>query len=384
MDILASPFGQHALDRFPPNADDTLRAWDAADEYLINYIAEQQLLDRSKKILVINDQFGALCVALSQAEQETALTSWSDSKLGQLALEHNSENNPGTNPISFLASTEALKGSFDLVLIKVPKVLGLLEHQLAGLKSAINDETVIIGAGMSKHIHTSTLKLFEAQLGSTRTSLAVKKARLIFAENDGSLQASSRYPIVYKEPTLDVVLSNHANVFSKEKLDIGARFFIEHFKQLPMSEIVIDLGCGNGILGVMAKRRMPDAECHFVDESYMALDSARDNVEQNIGEAHRCHFHSSDSLSQYQGPKADLILCNPPFHQQHVVGDQIARNMFKQSAANLSETGELWVVANRHLGYHHKLKRWFKQCRTVAGNKKFVILQASNSPNKVM
>ena len=72
----------------------------------------------------------------------------------------------------------------------------------------------------------------------------------------------------------------------------------------------------------------------------------------------------------------DLILCNPPFHQSNTVGDQIAWQMFKQSNKALKQGGKLWIVGNRHLSYHVKLKRLFGNCRTIASNKKFVILEA--------
>ena len=53
----------------------------------------------------------------------------------------------------------------------------------------------------------------------------------------------------------------------------------------------------------------------------------------------------------------DLIICNPPFHQQNIVGDQIALSMFKQSFRVLRNGGELWVIGNRHLGYHSRVEK---------------------------
>ena len=38
--------------------------------------------------------------------------------------------------------------------------------------------------------------------------------------------------------------------------------------------------------------------------------------------------------------------------------------------------GELWIVGNRHLGYHGKLKRLFRGVEQVAATPKFVILKA--------
>ena len=38
--------------------------------------------------------------------------------------------------------------------------------------------------------------------------------------------------------------------------------------------------------------------------------------------------------------------------------------------------GELWVIGNRHLGYHVTLRRIFGNSRLVASDAKFVVLKA--------
>jgi 16S rRNA (guanine1207-N2)-methyltransferase len=50
--------------------------------------------------------------------------------------------------------------------------------------------------------------------------------------------------------------------------------------------------------------------------------------------------------------------------------------MFRQAHAALARGGELWLVGNRHLGYHAKLKRLFRGVEQVAATPKFVILRA--------
>ena len=50
--------------------------------------------------------------------------------------------------------------------------------------------------------------------------------------------------------------------------------------------------------------------------------------------------------------------------------------MFASAKKALKQGGELWVVGNRHLGYHTKLKRLFGNYINVASNRKFVILKA--------
>lgn len=383
-----TPSGSYKLERIPQTQKGDLRAWDAADELLLHTFLESHddkntAHSNSKPILIINDSFGALSLALHKNE----IYNWSDSYLSHLAVNHNKKLNGLSSSIHCIASNEELEGNYQYVLIKIPKTLALLEDQLYRLKQHIKKDTVLIAAAMSKHIHTSTLKLFEKIIGTTTTSRAVKKARLIFASNDHIQKQQSPYPKIIKEPSLNLHLSNHANVFAKDHLDIGTRFFIQQLKRCPSSENIIDLGCGNGALGIIMQRYQPQAQLHFIDESYMAIASAKENYlrenpdslknNSKNGSKNNATFTLSNCLSQFSNTNTiDLILCNPPFHQSHSIGDQIAWQMFKQSHQRLQKNGELWIVGNRHLNYHAKLKRLFGNCKTIASNKKFVVLAA--------
>jgi len=81
-------------------------------------------------------------------------------------------------------------------------------------------------------------------------------------------------------------------------------------------------------------------------------------------------------LIEAEPESADLILCNPPFHQQNTIGDQIAVSLFKQSRRVLRKGGELWVIGNRHLNYHSYLDRLFGAHSIIASNSKFIIVKA--------
>lgn len=374
MQILESPQGRFELARFPLQEKDPLRAWDAADEYLLQKFAEQYGEGFSGRILIINDGFGALSVALSAYEPVMMSDSYL-SQQGCLAnLQHNGLDEQAPTLLNSLQSPE---GKFDLLMIKLPKSQAMLEHQLLQLRAHLDKDTVIIAAGMVKAIHTSTLKLFERILGPTTTSLAKKKARLIFCQLDSAIQpGDSPYP---KHYTLEVeeqeyTINNHANVFSRESLDLGTRFFLQN---MPKGEFktIVDLGCGNGILGLMAAQQHPQAEIVFVDESYMAVASAEENFNAAFTGQTRASFEVSDSMTNIATGSVDLVLNNPPFHQQHAVGEQVAWQMFADAKRALKQHGELWVIGNRHLAYDIKLKHMFGNCQTMASNKKFVILK---------
>ena len=159
---------------------------------------------------------------------------------------------------------------------------------------------------------------------------------------------------------------------------------LKQLDKCPRANKIIDLGCGNGALGIIAHRLQPDAQLYFTDESYMAVKSAKESYQLNFCDhsdhpaSDKVNFEAANILisSRSEDHKADLILCNPPFHQAHTIGDHIAWQMFKQSLKALNNGGELWVIGNRHLAYHIKLKKLFGNCKTIASNNKFVVLAA--------
>lgn len=366
--------GEFELQRLPKNVHESLRAWDAADEYVLEYVASLNF-PKTAKLLILNDSFGALAISL-HSFQPHAL---SDSHLSQQATRLNlAANNLAETTVTLLKSLEPMPPDLDLVIIKVPKTLALLEAQLLQLRSHISENTHIIVAGMVKVLTPSMWNLLARIIGETKTSLAQKKARLIFASFNPNLPAPQNpYPIRYILENTDYEITNHANVFSREKLDIGTRFFLEHLPKSESFRDIVDLGCGNGIVGLVAAEKNPNAQIHFVDESFMAMASARENFERAF--KHRtAQFHVGDCLTEFAANSADLVLCNPPFHQQHVIGDFIAQTMFKQAHFVLRNSGELWVIGNRHLNYGVTLARLFgkQNVNLIAQNSKFMIWKA--------
>lgn len=368
-----TPFGVFQLFRLPRRPRELLRAWDAADEYLLKSLADKSLAVDSP--LICNDNFGALSVALHKFRP----VNWSDSLIAHKAAQENLRvNGFEVTDVSYLNSLQLPTKAINLVLIKVPKTLALFEDQLVKLKPLLTQSSTVIVAGMAKSMPSAVWKILENIIGPTQTSRAVKKAKVIHVTVNTKLPLpKTPYPTVWKLEGSDYSLTNHANVFSREKLDIGTRFLLQHLPETEGQGDIIDLGCGNGVLGLMLVSQNKQAKVHFVDESYMAAESARVNFQQLSSEPSPATFHVSDDLTDFENESIDLILCNPPFHQQQAVGDSIAISMFRDSARVLRPDGELWVIGNRHLAYHKKLQKWFEKVELVASNKKFVILKAT-------
>ncbi len=363
------------LDRFPiGQVNRSLQAWDAADEYLLTYLEQEQLTASKQNILIFNDNFGALSCNLSEHQ----LYCVNDSFLSHQGIEHNFEQNGLSNDnLTLLTSLDNLPESIDIVLFKIPKSKALLCYQLNQIKQQLSDDVIFIASDRAKEIHSSTLKVFENYLGSTKTSLAVKKARLVFSQLDNEKALSANFTTSWPLENSDYILHNHANVYAREKLDIGARYFMQNLPNIAANTQVIDLGCGNGVIGLQVLSKQPEASVHFIDESYMAIASAQLNIAKNLPSAKaQCHFQVNDCLTSVEGGSVDVILCNPPFHQQTATTDHIAWQMFKDSHRVLKKGGELRIIGNRQLGYHIKLKRIFGNEKLIASNEKFVTISA--------
>ncbi|SVB18622.1 uncharacterized protein METZ01_LOCUS171476, partial [marine metagenome] len=279
--------------------------------------------------------------------------------------------------VRLLNSLQYPDGPCDIALVKIPKHLSLLEDQLYRMRRSLHPDTHIIGAGMARHIHTSTLDLFERIVGPTRTSLARKKARLIFCQPNPAIDpGDSPYPTYYTFENTAYRLANQAGLFSREKLDNGTRLLLEHIPRSDRKQTIIDLGCGNGVIGMVATERNPAAAVTFVDESFLAVASAEENFRAVFSDGRWAAFRTIDCLNGIPSGSADLILTNPPFHRDRAVGDAVAWQMFSEAGSVLKPGGTLMVVGNRHLGYHAKLKRLFGNCRTMSTDTKFVVLES--------
>lgn len=377
-------FGTSLLARRPDLTRSSLQAWDGADALLLESLHERVTnTPFAGPMLTINDTFGALATAIAPLAPATA--SWSDSRLAHLALAENLLRNGITAPVEPIPATATPTTKPAVVLWRIPKSLPLLEQQIARLQPLLTADATVLAAGMDKHLPPPAAALLE-RLGSVTRLPGRRKAHVFVIQPD-----TARSPIEEPRPArveigeFGLSLRGDANVFASGQLaqgnvDIGARLLIAQFGNLPAADHIADLGCGNGVLGILAQRRFPGAGIAFFDESYQAIAATRDNYASNCPEGGSTPlFSCDDGLSNYTGPPFDLVLCNPPFHQGHTVGDHLARSLFRQARNHLRPGGELWVVGNRHLRYEQVLKPLFGNCRRIADNPKFSVLVAKRN-----
>lgn len=373
-ETLRVPQGVFTLRRHGDGRADGLRAWDAADEYVLHEVAERGLGPEGRW-LVVDDGSGALAVAFAAIGAD--VTQWTDSRVTELASAANlAANGIDADAVALVPSTASPVGPFDVAIVKVPRAKAHLDDLLRRLRPQLADDAIVIGAGMTKAVHRSTIDAFEARLGPTPTSLARKKARLLLPEVDErDADPTDPRPAVEEWVTPSGrTVTGMPNVFSAGGLDAGTRLLLDHLPDLAGVDVAVDLGCGTGVVAASLASLRPQLHVVCCDESYQAVASARSTVGRVTD---RADFHVTDVLDGIADASADLVVINPPFHAGGARTTSVARRMFVEARRVLRPDGRVVVVGNRHLGHHVPLKRIFGSVETVASNPKFVVLRST-------
>lgn len=149
-------------------------------------------------------------------------------------------------------------------------------------------------------------------------------------------------------------------VFSAKRLDPGSELLIEGLARMPLAKPpkrIVDLGCGTGVLGIVAAKLFPEAEVLLVDADARAVECAERNLAK-LGLGGRCRVLWWDSREKVPETGFDLALVNPPFHHR---GPEVelapALALFEALASWLARNGRALVVANRTLPYEAPLAR---------------------------
>ena len=175
--------------------------------------------------------------------------------------------------------------------------------------------------------------------------------------------------------TLDAVIDGvplkfetEPRLFSPQGIDEGTASLLTrlHFRE---NDKVLDLGCGYGVIGIYAAKRIKPEQVFLVDNDPAAVTCAIRNAQINAVE--RVHIQCSDGFRGLREKDFTKILCNPPYHSDF----SVAKHFIEKGFNRLLVGGSMWMVTKREDWYRNKLKSIFGGVR-ITRQSSYIVFEA--------
>lgn len=151
---------------------------------------------------------------------------------------------------------------------------------------------------------------------------------------------------------VDMVFETAPSIFSPNSIDQGTLAMLSVIDFLP-SDKVLDLGCGYGVVGILAGKLIGEENVIMCDVSEQAIEYAAMNLRLNNAPDIRACL--SDGYKNVAETDFTLILSNPPYHADFSVPKHFIEVGFKKLVLG----GKLVMVTKRLDWYKNKLTSVF-------------------------
>src|SRR5437879_3764030 len=166
-----------------------------------------------------------------------------------------------------------------------------------------------------------------------------------------------------------------AGVFSGGKIDRGTELLLDALEIGPC-ELILDLGCGFGALGIVAARLSEGGHVILTDVNERAVALARRNIAANgIANA---EVRFGDLYEPVREMAFDHIVCNPPIRAGRAVVDRSVT----EAPMHLLSGGRLWLVARTRQGadsLRERMAASFGSAEVVRRGSGFKVLRSTKA-----
>ena len=146
----------------------------------------------------------------------------------------------------------------------------------------------------------------------------------------------------------NIILETQKGLFSPQHIDRGTLAMLKHVN-FEAGMRVMDLGCGCGIVGIVAAKITGEEKVFMSDADPLAVETAKRNAERNsVSGVKIC---VSDVFRNVDASGFDLILSNPPYQTDF----SVAKGFIEKGFNRLKIGGRLFMVTKRREWYKNKI-----------------------------
>lgn len=146
---------------------------------------------------------------------------------------------------------------------------------------------------------------------------------------------------------IDLIFGTSPDLFSPQGIDLGTLSMLS-VVDFQKGDKVLDLGCGYGVVGILAAKIIGEQNVIMVDIDQVAVDVSKENAALNGVPGIK--VIQSDGFTNLAETNFSLILSNPPYHTNF----SVAKTFIEKGFNRLSIGGKLYMVTKRREWYKNK------------------------------
>ena len=147
---------------------------------------------------------------------------------------------------------------------------------------------------------------------------------------------------------IDLVFKTSGGLFSPRAVDLGTLSMLS-LVEFGENEKVLDLGCGYGVVGILAAKIVGEENVVMLDIEEEAVKLAQKNA--SLNGVPGVKTIQSDGFTNLDEKDFTLILCNPPYHTDF----SVAKTFIEKGFNRLCIGGRMYMVTKRKEWYKNKL-----------------------------
>jgi 16S rRNA G1207 methylase RsmC len=169
----------------------------------------------------------------------------------------------------------------------------------------------------------------------------------------------------------DLILESDWFTFAGGDLDAASALLIESI-ELSGNELLLDLGCGAGIVGLALSRRVPSGLVVMSDVNLSSVAVCRRNsLRNNVANG---AVVLANGLRGLRDSVFDVVALNPPLHSGRTEDRDLGGQLVEEAFVACRPGGSVYVVSNRFLPYK-KLMEQHGPTQELKGDSRFRVLR---------